>query len=414
MPIPILILLLVLAAIALRKTSGWDWPIWSFMALGAAGVLLTGEISWRNAALAIDLNVMGYLFGVFVLARALEVSGALSDAAAQLFRNAGNGRQAVLLIMFVLGLGSAFLMNDTTAILGTVVVISLCRARPRLAKPMLLALAFSITIGSVISPIGNPQNLLIAVQGGMPSPFVSFFSALIVPTLINLVLTAGIVCLYYRLVLSEVLIPEPPGGGTNDEKNDALGSLAKIGVAVLGFLVVIRILLAAVAAPFQLGFSWIALMAAAPVLLFTKERIRLLRGIDWGTLAFFAAMFILMRSVWDTPYFQHYVANPPFQLTSTPAIFAVSTVLSQFISNVPLVTLYLPVLLNEGLAANMLVSLAVGSTIAGNLLIFGAASNIIIIQAAESRGAEAFGFFEFARLGIPVTCTNLFVYWLFI
>jgi Na+/H+ antiporter NhaD/arsenite permease-like protein len=58
--------------------------------------------------------------------------------------------------------------------------------------------------------------------------------------------------------------------------------------------------------------------------------------------------------------------------------------------------------------------LASSSTIAGNLTILGAASTIIIIQAAESKGVRAFTFFEFFRIGIIVMLSNLAVYYLFI
>jgi len=47
---------------------------------------------------------------------------------------------------------------------------------------LLLALAYSITIGSVVSPLGNPQNFLIASQGGLTAPFQTYFQALAVPT----------------------------------------------------------------------------------------------------------------------------------------------------------------------------------------------------------------------------------------
>ena len=57
-----------------------------------------------------------------------------------------------------------------------------------------------------------------------------------------------------------------------------------------------------------------------------------------------------------------------------------------------------------------LLSLAVGSTIAGNLSILGAASNIIIIQNSEKRGFKGFGFFEFIRMGAPLTLINLLIY----
>ena len=61
-----------------------------------------------------------------------------------------------------------------------------------------------------------------------------------------------------------------------------------------------------------------------------------------------------------------------------------SATLSQLISNVPLVALYLPMLANPDVQS--LMALAAGGTIAGNFLILGAASNVIIIQNAEKRG----------------------------
>jgi Na+/H+ antiporter NhaD/arsenite permease-like protein len=57
--------------------------------------------------------------------------------------------------------------------------------------------------------------------------------------------------------------------------------------------------------------------------------------------------------------------------------------------------------------------LAAGSTIAGNLSILGAASNIIIIQNAEKKSGETLTFWEFMKIGVPVTIVNVLVYWLF-
>lgn len=59
-------------------------------------------------------------------------------------------------------------------------------------------------------------------------------------------------------------------------------------------------------------------------------------------------------------------------------------------------------------------ALAAGSTIAGNLFILGVASNVIIIQRAEKKAGETLGFWEFARVGAPLTLVNALVYWLFL
>jgi len=74
----------------------------------------------------------------------------------------------------------------------------------------------------------------------------------------------------------------------------------------------------------------------------------------------------------------------------------VSVVVSQFLSNVPLVALYLPLVLAAGGGVKEMMVLAAGSTIAGNLSLLGAASNVIIVQNAEKRKGGTISF-----LGVP-------------
>ena len=58
--------------------------------------------------------------------------------------------------------------------------------------------------------------------------------------------------------------------------------------------------------------------------------------------------------------------------------------------------------------------LAAASTVAGNLTILGAASNVIVIEAAEARGVRAFSYFEFAKIGSVITAANVAIYYAFI
>jgi Na+/H+ antiporter NhaD/arsenite permease-like protein len=98
-------------------------------------------------------------------------------------------------------------------------------------------------------------------------------------------------------------------------------------------------------------------------------------------------------------------------VSSVPVILSLSVLTSQLISNVPFVALYQPLL--AGASVKELMALAAGSTIAGNLFILGAASNVIIIQNAEKNG-ETLTFLDFARVGIPLTLLNVLIYWLFL
>ena len=59
-------------------------------------------------------------------------------------------------------------------------------------------------------------------------------------------------------------------------------------------------------------------------------------------------------------------------------------------------------------------TLAAGSTVAGNLSILGAASNVIIIQNAERKSGETLAFLEFVKIGVPLTIVNVMVYWVFL
>lgn len=103
-----------------------------------------------------------------------------------MFRRAGTADALILLVLFGAGLVSAFLMNDTLAVIGTPLVLLLAKQHRMSPKVLLLALAFAVTLGSVVSPIGNPQNLLVAIHGRMDNPFVEFFRYLALPTAINL------------------------------------------------------------------------------------------------------------------------------------------------------------------------------------------------------------------------------------
>ena len=144
---------------------------------GALIVVATGQISGVDALKAIDLNVMLFLLGMFIIGQALVVSGYLYYVAYRLFGGLKSVQHLVMGVLFGTALGSALLMNDTLAIIGTPLVLRLAREHNINSKLLLLTLAYAITIGSVMSPIGNPQNFLIASQAGLSAAFSSLFSS---------------------------------------------------------------------------------------------------------------------------------------------------------------------------------------------------------------------------------------------
>jgi Na+/H+ antiporter NhaD/arsenite permease-like protein len=407
--VSIIVLLTVFILIAIRRIGRFRLQIWQIMLLGALAVLLTRQISPAGALRAINLDVILFLFGMFVVGQALEESGYLSHLSSRLFGRAKTVNRLLLLILFGIGLLSAFLMNDTLAIVGTPLMLQIARKTGIRPKLLLLSLAFSVTIGSVMSPIGNPQNLLIAINGNIPNPFVTFLHYLAVPTLINLFLAYLILKFCYR----EQLKNEPLTFSADPITDPALARLSKASLIIVVVLVLARIIISLLGLSIDFRLTYIALAAALPIILLSPRRLGIVRGIDWSTLVFFAAMFVLMQSVWNSGYFQNVIADLQLNLQSVGVIMVVSILLSQLISNVPLVALYLPALSQLGAATKQMMALAAGSTIAGNFSILGAASNVIIIQNAEKKAGETLTFWEFVKIGIPLTAVNTLVYWLF-
>lgn len=406
--VSIIVLVAVFILVAVRQIGRFRLQIWQAMLLGALAVLVTGQIPPVEALKAINLDVILFLFGMFVVGQALEDSGYLAHLSSRLFKRAGTVNKLLLLILFGGGMLSAFLMNDTLAIIGTPVVLQIARKAGIHSKPLLLSLAFSITIGSVMSPIGNPQNLLIAINGNVPHPFITFLRYLAVPTLVNLFLTYLILKVFYRRQLGNETLNDLSQTITDVR----LARLSKISLITIVVLVLAKIATTILGLGIDFRLTYIALAAAFPIILLSPLRFGIVRRIDWSTLVFFAAMFVLMQSVWGSGYFQRAIDGLHLDLRSTGIIMVVTIALSQLISNVPLVALYLPVLVHLGAGTREMMALAAGSTIAGNLSILGAASNVIIIQNAEKKAGQTLTFWDFVRIGVPVTVMNALVYWL--
>ena len=406
--IPIIVLGIVFILIAVRQIGNIRLSIWQIMLFGAISVLATRQISPYDALKSINLDVMVFLFGMFVIGSALEESGYLSSLTYKIFKKAKTTNQLLLLILFVMGFTSAILMNDTLAIIGTPIVLLLAKKHEINPKILLLALAFAITIGSVMSPIGNPQNFIIATLGNIKNPFVVFFKYLFLPTIVNLLIAFILMKFLNGNQFTNNLlnhIQEPI-------KDNELAVLSKISLILLLIMILVKIMLVFLNIQLDFKLVYIAVISALPILIFSKKRIHIIKKVDWHTLVFFAAMFILMKSVWNTGFFQFVADTPGMNIISIPIILILSVLLSQLISNVPLVTLYLPILIQAGASIKEMMALAAGSTIAGNFLILGAASNVIIIQNAEKRG-QTITSLEFAKIGIPMTIVNILVYWLF-
>ena len=410
LPLSVIVLAVSFVLIAVRQVGRIRLQIWQIILGGAIVVLLTGQISVSAAASYIDPTVIVFLIGIFILGEALVRSGYIQYLSHRLFKRFRSVDHLVLAIIFSMGFASMFMLNDTMAIIGTPIIMLFAIKEGINPKLMLLSLAFAITIGSVASPIGNPQNLLVASSGLVSEPFVTFFSNLLIPTTINLFIAYIVLRLFFReefgnksLVHTNVSI-----------KDKGLARLCRISIILLGISILTYVILGFIGMSNGLSFAYIAIVAALPILLFSKERVHIVKSIDWSTIVFFIALFVLVGSVWQSGFFQNAINNLHLGISQVPTILAVNILGSQLISNVPMTLLYLKLLSYTHVTIPAAMALAAGSTIAGNLFILGAASNVIIIQMAERKYKSSLSFFDFAKVGIVVTILNALVYWIFL
>jgi len=403
-------------AVVLRSLKGFTLPIWAILLAGAVAMVFVGSIGVVDAYQAVNLPVITFLFSMFVLVTALDISGALESFANALLQRAKKPGDVIYLTFFGFAFASAFLMNDTLALMGTPIMLSLSKRLNISPRPLLLTLAFAVTTGSVVTPMGNPQNVLIALASGITAPVIGFAHYLLLPTLLNLAATYLLLRLLFRKELSK------PGAVFEKTTLVQAGTrvhgrrLARLSVSLLVFTLASILavnLLEAIGITQPFGISEVSLLGATLLLVLSGRGREILQAMDWGILLLFAGLFVLMQSLSNNGVIASVAQYLPALGRGDPhaslfSILVAGLLLSQVLSNVPMVALYLPIMKSLGYGPQDVyawAALAGGSTLAGNLTILGAASNLIIIEEAERHGVKL-SFLEFLKVGVLVTAVN--------
>ena len=365
--------------------------------LGAVAMVTIGGLPLADAYAAIDLDVMVFLLGVLLITGFLEIGGFFEWAARHVVRRARSPRALLAAVVATSGILSAFFVNDTICLVLTPLVIAALRPLELAPLPFLLAIALGSNVGSAMTPMGNPQNMLIGVASGIH--FAKFIASLALPSLGGLVIVFGVLSFVHRRELSK---PLPSGADVPRAHFDAplvKRSLLVFGGALIGWL---------------LGFSLpLVAITAAAILLAIAQRdpVKAFEKVEWSLLLFFGALFVVMRGARDLPLIASLTSAAGAQLHGAPIHDAVVTsaamlALSNFVSNVPAVVLWLPVVPNVVAPSFIWLVMAMSSTFAGNLTLLGSMANLIVAERAEARG-ERMGFGDYFRVGLPVTVLTL-------
>lgn len=259
----------------------------------------------------VDWQTVMTLAGLLILTKALEYSGFLTWTAHRLVHRIRSERAlAFLLIAFAAAL-STVVTNDVALFVVVPLVLSLHKLTPLPLKRLIIMVALAVNAGSVLTPLGNPQNLFLWQVSG-----VSFgrFVAALAP------LCALLMALLFALA---AFLFKPQQLDLTKDVDEHRVDRALAGVAAVLF--VAFVLLA------DAHRAGIALAGVGGGFLLWRARIVL--KIDWLLLLIFVLMFVVLRSAAALPWIHHALADLALQ---TPLrAYAAGAVLSQAISNVP-------------------------------------------------------------------------------
>ncbi len=368
----------------------------------AAIVIALGALSMAEAFSAIDLGTIALLLSMMLVVANLRLSGFFTAASSRILAAARTPRQLLALVVLASGGLSAIFLNDTICIMLTPLVTEICVRSRRDPVPYLVALAASANVGSCATIVGNPQNMLIGAQSGIP--FLSFFASLAPASLIGLAVCWLVIVIVIafpgELRRGEriLYVPSPTIDGARANKPLIAKSL--VASALMLFL-----LLVGVPPP-------VAALAAAALLLITSriEPARVFAEVDFSLLVFFSGLFIITRSVEDTSAFKFVLQRSSTLVgggLGALALFSgVTAILSNLVSNVPAVMLLKPLVPLFADHNRAWLVLALASTFAGNLTLLGSVANLIVAEGARRSGIDL-RFGAFLRAGLPITLLTL-------
>ncbi|CAJ2666470.1 unnamed protein product [Trifolium pratense] len=176
--------------------------------LGAMLMVIFRVISPDEAYAAIDLPILGLLFGTMVVSVYLERADMFKYIGKLLSWKSKGPKDLLCRICLISALSSALFTNDTSCVVLTEFILKIAKQHNLPPHPFLLALASSANIGSSATPIGNPQNLVIAVESKIS--FGDFLFGILPAMLIGVVVNALIlIAMYWKLLSGHKDIEDP-------------------------------------------------------------------------------------------------------------------------------------------------------------------------------------------------------------
>ena len=259
----------------------------------------------------IDWHTILILFCLMAVMCGFKDIGLFQYTGETLLKKIKSARGVVCVLVFLCFLSSMFITNDValiTFIPLALLILNMANMNDSLCYVITL-MTIAANLGSMLTPIGNPQNLYLYSSSGMA---LGNFVMLMLPyTVMAAVLL--LISIFVRFKKSSVQV----------ELGDSTNTMNVRRILYYGFLFVVCLLAVAKICSIELVFG-IVLLAV-----FIDNRKLLLR-IDYSLLLTFIFFFIFIGNMGRYPAFRHYL-----KAVLAGRVTLVSVLSSQVISNVP-------------------------------------------------------------------------------
>ena len=329
----------------------------------------------------VDWPTIAALAGLLLLTMGLEESGFLQHAAFHVITRMHTERHLALLLVGASALLATVLTNDIALFIVVPLTLGLHGMAALPTARLVIFEALAVNAGSVLTPMGNPQNLFLWHRSGLA--FHEFVAAMLPLALILCGLLLVFTALAFRakrIDTHEDLAPPPL----------ARSMLATSLVLYPAFLVLV-----------DRHQPWWALGIVVAIYLACFREV--VKRVDWALLIVFVLMFIDLRTLAQFGWAQELVAR--IGLAQPERLYVSAVAVSQFISNVPGA-----ILLAEHSADWR--TIAWGVNVGGFGLLIGSLANLIALRLLGERRA----WFVFHAYSLPFLAVSaaLVYAWLFL
>ncbi len=387
--------------------------------LGATLMVGTGVLNENDIIGAINWKALGVLLGMFIIASSLREAGFFEWTGLHLARSVDAHPFRMYILLPLMTAGMASLLDIVTVALFIVpLTIEVFDGLGIDPIPFVIAEVLAANVGGFATMVGDPTNVIIG--SSLSLSFNDFLANTAPIALAALAVNTTLLYLKNRRFLHKEaaeLHSKAPGLKLRKPSEAVRDpgllrvSLVSLGLAV-GFLVVHTFL--------GVSAALATLLPAFMILVYESSRsgeIRhVLERIDWEVFIFFGGLFLLVAALEKTDMLTTLgqgmteISGGSLALSVTLVLWF-TALLSQAVDNVPLVTVFIPVIVEMSSVLGVPVlplawALAVGTAIGGMATPIGTASNLVALNILN-KPKERLSFSKFASRSIPLTIIDL-------